>query len=97
MKYSPDPAEIEVSVSRENGHLVWETADNGFGIPLNEKDKIFNRFYRIGSEDTRKTKGTGLGLYIVDQLVKAHKGKVTVLDNKPQGTIFKIKLPITNG
>lgn len=97
VKYSPKPATIDVSLVRENGHLIWETADQGYGIPGNEKEKIFSRFYRIGSEDTRRTKGTGLGLYIVDQLVKAHKGKVTVLDNEPQGTIFRIKLPIHNG
>ncbi len=95
VKYSPQPADIDISVARENGHLIWEIADHGFGIPANEKEKVFTRFYRVGNEDTRKTKGTGLGLYIVDQLVKAHRGKISVQDNQPQGTIFRIKLPIT--
>jgi signal transduction histidine kinase len=54
---------------------------------------VFQRFYRIGNEDTRNTKGTGLGLYIVKQIVKAHRGKIQILDNQPVGTIFKITLP----
>ena len=97
VKYSPAPASIDVKLSRENGHLIWETADQGFGIPSKEKDKVFTRFYRIGNEDTRKTKGTGLGLYIVDQMVKAHKGKIVIKDNQPRGTVFRIKLPLTHG
>ena len=46
--------------------------------------------YRIGSEETRKTKGTGLGLFIVQQVVKAHNGRIQVLDNQPKGTVFRI-------
>ena len=74
---------------------VWlEIADNGIGIADIEKKKVFERFYRIGNEDTRKTKGTGLGLYIVDQIVKAHQGTITIRDNRPQGTIFTVQLPV---
>ncbi len=77
----------------EQQQIFIEIADNGIGIPNKEKSKIFDRFYRVGNEDTRKTKGTGLGLYIVRQIVLAHNGKVSVADNKPQGTIFTISLP----
>jgi signal transduction histidine kinase len=65
-------------------------ADNGIGIPDKEKKRIFEKFYRIGSEETRQTKGTGLGLFIVEQVVKAHNGHIQVLDNQPKGTIFRI-------
>ncbi|MEO1515752.1 MAG: ATP-binding protein [Bacteroidota bacterium] len=93
VKYSPNQAKIDIHLFEESGKVYWEVADSGSGIPDEEKKKVFDRFYRVGNEDTRKTKGTGLGLYIVKQIVQAHKGMITILDNKPQGTIFKISLP----
>ena len=72
---------------------LFEVADNGTGIPTTEKRKIFEKFYRVGSEMTRKTKGTGLGLFIVAQIVKLHNGVISVADNAPKGTVFKIVLP----
>ncbi len=84
---------IDVNLVEENGKIILEIADNGIGISDKEKKKIFERFYRVGNEDTRTTKGTGLGLYIVSQIVKAHQGKITVADNNPKGTIFKIVFP----
>ncbi|MEM9916986.1 MAG: ATP-binding protein [Bacteroidota bacterium] len=93
VKYSFDQAEIEVNLSKKDGKLYWETSDRGTGIPDEEKKKVFDRFYRVGNEDTRKTKGTGLGLYIVKEIIQAHEGVITILDNKPKGTIFKIALP----
>ena len=94
VKYSPQPAHIVVSLTKEAGYLVTCVADHGIGIDDREKKKIFSKFYRAGSEDTRRTKGTGLGLFIVSQIVKAHHGRIEVLDNLPQGSIFKISLPI---
>jgi signal transduction histidine kinase len=73
-----------------------DLSDNGSGIPVEEQKKIFKKFYRVGNEDTRKAKGTGLGLYIVKEIVKAHKGRVQVLSNQPKGTIFKIILPLNH-
>ncbi len=97
VKYSPDKPIVDARLIQHNGTLRFEVADQGIGIPDNEKKQIFEKFYRVGSEDTRKTKGTGLGLYIVDQIVKAHRGVIQVLDNQPQGTIFRIELPLKNG
>ena len=54
---------------------------------------MFQKFYRSGNEETRKTKGTGLGLYIVQQLVSLQKGKVTVSDTVPQGATFTVSYP----
>jgi len=91
VKYNfTEQTKIEVNLSEDNGKIFLDIADNGIGISDNEKKKIFERFYRVGNEDTRKTKGTGLGLYIVSQIVKAHQGKITVEDNLPKGTVFKI-------
>lgn len=84
---------IEVKLFQNGSNIHWETADNGSGIPDEEKSKVFERFYRIGNEDTRQTKGTGLGLYIVKQIVEAHNGQISIKDNQPKGTIFKITLP----
>jgi len=93
VKYSPEPAKINVRLKQSGNSLVLEVADEGFGIPEKERRNVFSKFYRIGNEDSRKTKGTGLGLYIVDQIVKAHRGSIVVGDNKPCGTIFTIELP----
>jgi two-component system phosphate regulon sensor histidine kinase PhoR len=92
VKYSaPDP-EIDVCISQQGKQLSIEIADNGIGIADNEKARIFDKFYRIGNEDTRRTKGTGLGLYIVNQIVKAHNGKISIEDNVPQGSKFILQL-----
>lgn len=93
VKYSLEAPQIMVQVMQHNENAVFEVADQGVGIPESEKAQIFEKFYRVGSEDTRKTKGTGLGLYIVEQIVKAHRGNIMVMNNEPKGTIFRIELP----
>lgn len=73
---------------------VWlNIADNGIGIEEKEKKKVFRKFYRVGNEDTRKTKGTGLGLYIVHEIIRAHGGSISIADNRPRGTVFRLRLP----
>jgi signal transduction histidine kinase len=95
VKYSPAPAEIEANIAQKEDYLVIEVADQGHGIPEKEKPMVFDKFYRVGNEDTRRTKGTGLGLYIVQQIVEAHGGLISVEDNLPKGTLFRIKLPVS--
>ena len=75
-------------------HIELKIADNGIGIPEREKKQVFEKFYRVGNEDTRSTKGTGLGLYIVNKIIQAHQGTISIEDNLPQGTRFRIQLPI---
>ena len=96
VKYSPAPANIKISLDQFNNNATLEIADQGIGIDDVDKKRIFDQFYRIGNEDTRKTKGTGLGLFIVKQVVKAHQGSIKVVDNEPKGSIFKILLPLKN-
>jgi len=93
VKYSPEPAQVRVLLALHSDTLHIEVADAGIGIPDKEKTRIFDKFYRIGNEDTRRTKGTGLGLYIVEQIVKAHGGIISVRDNRPAGSVFDIQLP----
>ncbi|MBA3647132.1 MAG: GHKL domain-containing protein [Chitinophagales bacterium] len=93
VKYSPEGNLIRVSLSEENNRAQLTVADNGFGIPDSEKKKIFQKFYRVGHEETRKARGTGLGLYIVDRILALHQGKVSVKDNQPNGSVFEVSLP----
>jgi signal transduction histidine kinase len=75
--------------------IKLEIKDQGVGVPEKEKKNIFRKFYRVGNEDTRTAKGTGLGLYIVDQIVRAHDGRINVHDNLPKGTVFEVLLPLS--
>ena len=77
----------------DNADIEFSVCDNGEGIPNSEKKKVFERFYRRGSEDVRQTKGTGIGLYLVRLLVEKHGGEISVMDNKPSGAKFLVKLP----
>lgn len=90
VKYSPPCAEVHVSLSRKNGQIFFTVADAGIGISDQEKTRIFDKFYRVGSEETRKTRGTGLGLYIVRQVLDKHQATVKVKNNHPSGTIFEV-------
>ena len=92
LKYSPNKKQIKVDLRKEGTETIIEVTDQGVGIPKEEREKIFDQFYRIGSEDTRASKGTGLGLYIVKQIVQAHKGKIKVTNNDELGTKFIITL-----
>ena len=72
---------------------VLEVSDNGAGIDDDDLPHVFDRFYRSGDEMTRNTRGTGLGLYLVQQIVEAHRGKVGVASTGPTGTIFRVTVP----
>ncbi|MFN0189203.1 MAG: sensor histidine kinase [Bacteroidia bacterium] len=95
-KYSPEGSKIEIILSTTHDQVIIHVIDQGNGIPENEKQRIFEKFYRVGNEDTRRTKGTGLGLFIVQHIVNLHKGFIKVRDNYPQGSIFEIKFPLGN-
>lgn len=94
-KYSQPQPHIRISLHQVGKEFHWSVSDNGPGISDPDKQRIWRKFYRIGSEDTRMTKGTGLGLYIVRQLVDIHGGSIRVEDNEPDGSRFEIRLPLT--
>lgn len=94
LKYTPKDSLITLKIHQKDRSAIISVEDQGRGIPDEEKKKIFNQFYRIGDEQTRNTKGTGLGLYLSRKIVKSLGGQLIVKDNKPQGAIFEIKLPI---
>lgn len=92
-KYSEDGSNIRVRLycSHQRAHL--QVIDHGHGISDIDKKLIFNKFYRVGNEETRTTKGTGLGLYIVKNIVSDMDGTIEVKDNHPKGSIFEITMP----
>jgi two-component system sensor histidine kinase CiaH len=94
IKYSPKTSPIELVLKKEKGYCIIKIIDEGEGIPDKEKKKIFHKFYRLGNENTRKTKGTGLGLYLTQKIIQKHKGHIMVYDHPPTGSIFVIELPI---
>jgi len=94
LKYSPKDTSIQVVLANKEKQCQIAITDEGNGIPDEDKLKIFEKFYRIGSDATQKSKGTGLGLFLVKRIVDAHKGMVYVKDNQPKGSIFTIQLPL---
>lgn len=89
-KYAPQDTEIKVALAQQGKNIQLKVIDSGKGIPDAEKFKIFEKFYRIGSEATRNTKGTGLGLYLCKKIAENHNANISVTDNKPQGSIFVV-------
>lgn len=95
IKYSNSGDLVGAQAFQSGSKIVLRIYDTGIGISDAEKSKIFGKFYRVGNEDTRRTKGTGLGLFLVRQLVHLHKGEITVSDNVPKGTVFTIEFPMS--
>jgi signal transduction histidine kinase len=91
LKYSPENSPVQVELIGDEKQITLRVMDEGSGIAASEKEKIFRKFYRIGNEETRKTKGTGLGLYLVKYIVANHNGRISILDNIPKGSIFEIR------
>jgi len=92
VKYAGSNPKIVVYLRNENSNVVFGVKDEGSGIPKNERVDMFKKFYRIGNEETRMQKGSGLGLFIVAELVRIHKGKILYKENSPEGANFEITL-----
>lgn len=95
VKYSVQPAKINVKVSCNTQKVVIEFRDNGIGIASKELKKVFNKFHRVYHQNVPNVKGTGLGLYQVKEIIKNHGGKIYIFsEGENKGTTFKIELPI---
>jgi signal transduction histidine kinase len=93
VKYSPKIKKISVRVQARGEGITIEVADCGIGISRSEQKRIFEKFYRVGSELVHDTKGSGLGLSLVKHIVEAHQGKITVDSAPGKGSVFTILLP----
>lgn len=91
--YSPESTSILVRVKELEKFYLLEVADQGIGISPEDRERIFERFFRVDSNRSRKEGGTGLGLSIVKHIAKLHKGKVEVNSNPGGGSIFAIEFP----
>lgn len=96
IKYAPRGSTIALGLHAAGQAAHIGVADEGEGIPAEEKQRIFSRFYRSGNENTRRSKGTGLGLFLAKKIVEQHHGHISVRDNTPKGSIFEITLPLLN-
>jgi signal transduction histidine kinase len=91
IKYSPKETPVSAVLKKENSLAQLTITDEGPGIPDHEKKKIFTKFYRIGSEATRKTQGTGLGLYLCSKIARDHNADISVTNNYPHGSSFVVR------
>lgn len=96
IKYSNESPDVAIGVKADGRELVITVSDKGIGIPKGEIDKVFERFYRVGDEFTRKVKGSGLGLALVRELVQAHSGTIKILSEPKRSSTFTIRLPMSN-
>jgi len=94
INYTPNGGRVSVSATVKNDYLSISVTDTGFGIPKDDLDRIFDRFYRVKNEKTRFITGTGLGLPIVKSIVDAHNGMIDVKSEPDKGTTFDIRIPI---
>lgn len=90
VKYSPKESRITARLEKKKECIVLSIADEGPGIPGDERKKIFNKFYRIGNEATRKTQGTGLGLYLCSKIAADHNADISVTNNTTAGSTFAV-------
>lgn len=94
VKYSPDGGMIDVFLSHRDGKIELTVSDEGQGFNPDEASRIFDRFYRIGNEDTRKAQGVGLGLYLVREIVTSMSGTVAARSPGPgKGSQFIVTIP----
>jgi signal transduction histidine kinase len=94
IQYSGDSKRIKLYASAGEGHVTVAVEDFGVGIPEDEIDRVFERFYRGGHELTRTVKGSGLGLTLVKEVLEAHGGTVQVKSEPGRGSTFSIRLPV---
>jgi signal transduction histidine kinase len=97
VKYSRERKEVKVAVASQNGQVSLSVSDRGIGIPPEERERIFEKFARVETGLVHDVKGAGLGLSLVDMLVRAHHGRVEVASTPGEGSTFTILLPVWDG
>lgn len=93
LKYSPPGSRVEVRLSSDEREVRVDVADNGIGVPPEDLDRVFERFYRVAKDRSRKVEGTGLGLAIAKNIIVAHQGRIWVESEPGKGSTFSFTLP----
>jgi PAS domain S-box-containing protein len=96
IKYTPEGGQINISLQREDGNVLFRIKDTGVGIPDSQRSRIFTKFFRGDNVIRMETEGSGLGLYTASNIVEAHKGKIWFDSKEGQGTSFYFTIPIPN-
>jgi PAS domain S-box-containing protein len=94
VKYSPDGGRVEIRLRRELSNCLIEVVDDGLGIPSDERERIFEKFYRLDPQQRHGVGGSGLGLYICRELVERMNGQLTVESEPGRGSTFTVELPL---
>jgi PAS domain S-box-containing protein len=94
IKYSPDGGRIELIADADDEYVRFTVRDEGLGIPLGEQQRIFDKFYRLDPDQRRGIGGSGLGLYICQELVRSMNGRIHVVSDPGEGAIFTFELPV---
>lgn len=92
-KYSPEDTPIEIHLQSTGSGIVLTIKDQGIGVPVEDRAKIFEKFYRVGDESTRNSKGTGLGLYLCKKITSFHNATLQMQPNGQEGSIFTVTFP----
>ncbi|MBD2074763.1 ATP-binding protein [Phormidium sp. FACHB-592] len=93
-KYTPSGGNVQLRLSTTSRHAIIQVEDNGIGIPAADLPHIFERFYRVDTARSRQTGGFGLGLAIAQQIITAHRGRITATSTVEKGSTFQIELPL---
>ena len=93
IKYTPEGGKVWVHLGEEGGFVKANVSDTGIGIKKEDLSRIFDKFYRVKTTETRQIVGTGLGLSIVKSIVDAHLGSITVISKEGEGTTFTVSFP----
>ncbi|MEL6559593.1 MAG: two-component regulator propeller domain-containing protein [Bacteroidota bacterium] len=92
-KYTPDFGTVELKLTDENNSILLQVSDSGIGIPDDEAEYIFNRYYRVNNKQTTRNEGTGIGLSLARELAQLHKGSIVLVKGQEQGATFNLWLP----
>ncbi|MFA5755185.1 MAG: ATP-binding protein [Candidatus Paceibacterota bacterium] len=94
VKYTPEKGDIKITIESDKKNVIFKIKDSGVGIPKNQQDRIFTKFFRAENVTRMETDGTGLGLYTTKNIVQAHKGEIWFESEENKGTTFYFTLPI---
>jgi signal transduction histidine kinase len=94
VKYNYDNGWVRVSLNADHKFFYIKVADSGVGIPEDEQDNVFERFYRVDKARSRETGGTGLGLSITRNAILMHRGAIKIYSKEKEGTTFTVRIPL---